>query len=95
MSDGRSFAEIIVSQLGKPKEPFGLEEFLVLLVLLLGVAAWIMLEYGLGRLFARLWRLTRPEDGQVQGGRLPGRSTETSRTGGRSGLAAPLPTRRL
>ena len=64
MSNGPSFAEMIVSQLGKPKEPFGLEEFLVLLVILLGLAAWVMLEYGLGRLFVRLWRLTLPRDGR-------------------------------
>lgn len=64
MSNGPSFAEIIVSQLGKPKEPFGLEEFLVLLVILLGLAAWGMLEYGVGRLLLRLWRLTLPKDGK-------------------------------
>jgi hypothetical protein len=66
MSDKRSFAEIIVSQLGKPKEPFGVEEFLVLLVILLGAAAYLMLEYRLGRLVARLWRLTQPEGRQEQ-----------------------------
>jgi len=60
MSGGRRFGEILVSQLGTPKEPFGIGGILFIAALLLVFAGYLALEYGLGRLTVRLCRwLTR------------------------------------
>jgi hypothetical protein len=60
MSGKRTFGEIIVSQLGAPKEPFGIGGILFIAALLLVFAGYLALECGLGRLIVRLCRwLTR------------------------------------
>lgn len=60
MADKPSFAEILVSQLGKPKEPFGWEDVLLLSLLAAAFAAYWALEYGAGRLLARLFGRIAP-----------------------------------
>jgi hypothetical protein len=59
MADGRTLAEKIASSPGTAMEPFQPEELFGLGFLLLFVIASLMLDYGLGRLIARLWRLVR------------------------------------
>ena len=54
MSDGRSLAEIIVSQLGTPRDHTG--ELIGAGIALLLVLAYCGLEYGLGRALLRIAR---------------------------------------
>jgi hypothetical protein len=62
MRGGRPFAEILVSQLGTPKEPVTVGSVLVGLALVLAVVGYFALEYGLGMLLARVVRrLTRQD----------------------------------
>lgn len=56
MADGRSFSEIIVSQLGQPYEPFGIHDLVGLAMLAAVVAVYLLLEYGLGQLVVWLVR---------------------------------------
>jgi len=56
MANGFSLTEIIISELGKPYEPFGSYGLLSLGAI---VAAYVFFEYGLGRLVSRLFRLCR------------------------------------
>ena len=60
MSDEPTFAEQIVSKLGTPKEPFGLDDFLFLFVLLLGIGAYLALEQGVAHGLRRLFRSHKP-----------------------------------
>jgi len=55
MADRPSLAEIVLFDIGTPKEPFGLEEGLFLLALAAAFLAYAALEYGLGRLIRRLF----------------------------------------
>ena len=61
MADGPTLIEIAVSQLGKPHEPFGLNDLLFAFVLAAAAAAWFGLEYGAGRLLARFFAWLSPE----------------------------------
>jgi hypothetical protein len=61
MSDGPTFAEIIVPKLGTPKEPVGLGDVLFLALLLGGVGAYLALEQGLAQLLRRLLRSPQTE----------------------------------
>lgn len=54
MADKPTFAEVIVGQLGQPKEPFGLGDLILLVVLAAALAAFLAVEQALGRLLARL-----------------------------------------
>ena len=49
-----TLAEIVLSGLGKPPEPFGWREFLVMCAMVAALAAYLALEYGVGRLIDRL-----------------------------------------
>lgn len=59
MPDGTPLTEILVSRLGTPSEPLGMGDVLGMCFLVLAVMAYGMLEYGLGRLIARLLNLGR------------------------------------
>lgn len=59
MNDGRSIVEILVSQFGAPREPFGPSEILLLCVLALAAGVYFALEYVATRLIARLVRLVK------------------------------------
>ena len=56
-----TFTEMLVSKLGTPLEPFGLDAFLVLSVFLAAAAAYFALEYGAGRFLVRAigWLMDR------------------------------------
>lgn len=56
MADGPTLTEMLVSELGKPKEPFGMGDLLLLSVVAVAAVGYLGLEYGLGRLIARLLR---------------------------------------
>jgi hypothetical protein len=67
MADKPSLAEIVLFDIGTPKEPFGLEEGLFLCALAAAFVAYAALEYGVGRLIQRLfgWIATKARhDGQ-------------------------------
>lgn len=51
-----SFTREIVSRLGSPPEPFGLQEALVLAAFLAAAAAYFAFEAALGRLILRFFR---------------------------------------
>ena len=57
--DWATFTKETVSKLGTPKEPLGLDGMVVIAMLLALAGAWLALEYGIGRLFLRLFRPTR------------------------------------
>lgn len=61
MEGGRDFTEILVGMLGTAKAPSGADERLGLVFLVVAVAAWLLVEHGLFRLFARLLQ-PRPRD---------------------------------
>jgi len=54
MARQMSFTDTIVSELGTPREPFGLDDALVIAVLLAAVAAYFAIEWALGQLIVRL-----------------------------------------
>lgn len=60
MSDDPGIAEILVSQLGSPRD-YG-AEWVGAMILLLAALAYFGLEYGLGRLIVRCWRAIRHKD---------------------------------
>ena len=49
-----SFTESIVSKLGTPKEPFGVEDLLGLAIVLVVVLSYVAIEVGIGTLILRL-----------------------------------------
>jgi hypothetical protein len=53
MDDKPTFAEILISQLGAPKEPFGLNDVLLGLAVITCVGSYLAFEYGLIRLLKR------------------------------------------
>jgi hypothetical protein len=55
MANKPAFAEIIVARLGQPKEPFGLGDLILLIIMAAALAAYLALEQGFGRLLARLF----------------------------------------
>lgn len=57
MSDQPTFAEILVSQLGKPQEPFDMKDLLFLGVVAGGIVAYLTFEYGVVRLIKLIARL--------------------------------------
>lgn len=57
-----TFGERIVSKLGTPREPWGVEEFLGLTILIFAVLAWLAIEYGFGKMLNRLFRNFRSGD---------------------------------
>jgi hypothetical protein len=65
MADEPTFAEILVSQLGQPKEPFGWGDLLGLSVLAAALAAYLALELGAARLLRKLfdWLSPHPPSG--------------------------------
>jgi hypothetical protein len=64
MADRPSFAEILVSQLGRPKEPLGWEELLALAVLAVAILGYVALEYGAVRLVAKFFAWLNPASSQ-------------------------------
>jgi len=56
MGDKRTFADMLVSQLGQPREPFSWSTVVFGLLLLLGIVTYLALEYGLVMLIKRLIR---------------------------------------
>ena len=66
MADGPSLTEILVSRLGTPSDPFDMGDVLGVCVLVVAVMAYASLEYGLGRLVARLLGLGRAKARQDQ-----------------------------
>lgn len=64
-----TFGERIVSKLGTPREPWGIEEFLGLTILIFAVLAWLAIEYGLGKILNRLFRNFRSGDEKKLGQR--------------------------
>jgi hypothetical protein len=62
MADKPTFTEIVVAQLGQPKEPFGLGDLILLAVLAAAMAAYLALEQGLVRLFGRVPTKIRPDE---------------------------------
>ena len=63
MSNDPTFAEIIVSKLGTPKEPVGLGDVLFLSAVLVGIGTYLALEQGLAHF---LRRLIRPPQAKAQ-----------------------------
>ena len=59
MSDVPTFTEILVSKLGTPKEPFGLDDVLFLSLIFAAAAAYFALEYGAARLISRFFQAVR------------------------------------
>lgn len=59
MRDGPTFAEILVSKLGTPPEPFELGDALAVCALVAALVTYFALEYGLGRLIDRIFRWLR------------------------------------
>jgi hypothetical protein len=49
-----TLAEIVLSGLGEPVEPFGWAGFLVLCAMVAALSAYLAFEYGVGRLVDRL-----------------------------------------
>lgn len=71
MADERSFADMIIAQLGTPREPFGPGDLLLLAILAIAAAAWFALEYGVGLAIVRLirGRDRSPDEPPSSGGR--------------------------
>jgi hypothetical protein len=59
MDKERTFTQEIVSKLGSPREALAFEDLILPGALLALAAAWLVLEYGLGRFLARLLRRNR------------------------------------
>lgn len=54
--------DILVSQLGKPHEPFGWGTLAAIAVILAVIAGEVLFGHALSKFVARIWRcLTRPE----------------------------------
>jgi len=59
------WGNIIVSQLGKPHEPFGWGSLAVLAAILVLIAGEVLLGHALSKILGRFWRfLTRPSEKQ-------------------------------
>jgi hypothetical protein len=56
VNDKPSFGEILVSQLGKPKEPIGQADVLVGVGLAIAIAAYLFFEANFVRILVRLFR---------------------------------------
>jgi hypothetical protein len=69
MADRPSLTEIVLFDIGIPKEPFGLEEWLVLFALAAAFLAYAAVEYGVGRLIRRMFAGIAAK--ARQGGRPP------------------------